>query len=79
MKMDMGEPKPAADEPAVAEGLLDLARRGVRGDVEVLGLAAEQQVAHTAPHKVGEISMLFQLVEDPYGVVADPLAGDGMF
>ncbi len=57
---------------------LSLARRGVRGDVEVLGLAAEQQVAHAAAHEVGEVPVLFQLVEDPHGVVADPLAGDGM-
>ncbi len=44
----MGEMEAAADQPAIAEQLLDLVGMRAGGDVEVLGMQAEQQVAHRA-------------------------------
>ncbi len=44
------EPEPAADQVGPAEQWLDLFREGVGGEVEILGLDAEQQVAHGAAH-----------------------------
>ena len=42
------EPEAPADDERAAEQRLHLLRRRVGGDVEVLGLDAEQQVAHRA-------------------------------
>jgi hypothetical protein len=75
----MRETESAADDPAVAEYLLDFMGSGIRGNIKVLGLAAEQQVAHPSPHEIGIISLLFQLVEHPDGIWTDPLAGDRVF
>ena len=46
--MDMHEAEAAADDERAAEQRLDLLGRRVGRDVEVLGLDAEQQVAHGA-------------------------------
>ena len=48
---------------------------GVGADVEVLGPAAEQQVAHAAPHQVGEEPVVLQPVHDLQRVGVDVLAG----
>ena len=53
-------------------------RLGVGGDIEVLGLAAEEQVAHPAADKVRKMTRFLEAVEYPDCVGADPLAGDGM-
>jgi hypothetical protein len=37
LKMQMGQPEPAAYETTVAKKLLDLTGRGVCGDVKILG------------------------------------------
>ncbi len=58
---------PAHDE-AVAEQALDLLRVGVRPDVEVLGLARQQEVAHAAADEVGGVAAGLQAVEDLEGV-----------
>jgi hypothetical protein len=79
MEVNVGKTEPAADEPAVAKDLFNLVGRGVRGDIEVLGLAAEQQVTHTAAHEIGVVSMLLQLIENPDSIGTDPLAGDTVF
>ena len=47
-----------ADDERAAEERLDLLRARVGGDVEILGLDAEQQVAHRAAHHVGLESRL---------------------
>jgi len=57
-KDDVGEPEAAPDEPGVSEKLLDLVGMGVRGDVEVLGLASDQHVADPAPHEVGAVAAI---------------------
>ena len=46
--MDVDEPEPAPDDEGAAEERLHLLGPGVGGDVEVLGLDAEQEVAHGA-------------------------------
>ena len=45
---DVREAEAAADQAAVAEQALDLLGRRVGGDVEILRMAAEQQIAHGA-------------------------------
>ena len=47
------------------EDALDLVRLGVGDDVDILGHAAEQDVAHAAAGKVGEVSMR---LEAPRGI-----------
>jgi hypothetical protein len=67
----VGQAEPPSDDPAVPKELLDLVgmRRGA--DVEVLGLAAQQQVADAAAHEVGGVVPLVQPVQDPEGVRID--------
>ncbi len=57
-ELDVGEPEAAADDPAVPEQLLDLVRMRRRADVEVLGPAPEQEVAHAAADQVGDVLAL---------------------
>ncbi|MNV16331.1 hypothetical protein D3C71_1070870 [compost metagenome] len=77
-KHDMGQAEPAADQAAVAEQRLDLLGRGIGGHVEVLGVAADQQVAHGASHQVAGEPGITQPVQHAQGVGADVLAGDGV-
>jgi hypothetical protein len=79
MEVNMGKTEPATDKPAVAEGLLHFVGRGVRGDVKVLRLPAQEQVPYAAADQVGEVSLLLETVEHAKGVGTDPLAGDGVF
>ena len=75
-EVDVGEAEAAADETAVAEQAPHLLGTGVGGDIEVLGVAAQQQVAHAAAHQVGRVARLVQAVEDLEGVFADVGAGN---
>ena len=43
-----------------------------------LGLRAEQQVAHAAPHQVGHVAVVLQAIEDLQGIGVDVLARDGV-
>src|SRR5690606_1371461 len=70
------EPEAAPDQAAVAEQRLDLLRGGVGGDVEVLGAAAHQQVAHGPAHQVGAEAGIAEAVEHPERILADVLARD---
>ncbi len=72
----MGQPEPAADDPAVPEELLDLAGMRVRADVEVLGPAPEHQVSNAAPNQIGDVFMLLQAMEDAQRVRVDVPARD---
>ena len=74
----VAEPEAPADDEAVAEQALHLLRVGVGADVEVLRAAAEQQVAHAAPHQVGQEAVVLQAVEDLQGIGVDVLARDGV-
>src|SRR5262249_15436091 len=63
-ELKRGEGERTADDPAVAKQLVDLVgmRRGA--DVEVLGAAAEEEVADAAADEVGDVLELPQPVED---------------
>ena len=60
---DVREAEPAADEETVAERALHLVRLRARAHVEVLGLAAQQQIAHAAAHEIGDVSETRQAIE----------------
>ena len=68
----------AADDPAAFEQALNLLRRGVGDHVEVLGLAAAQQVAQTAAHQIGLKTLLVQPIQHVKRRSGDLLAGDRM-
>jgi len=70
-KLNVSQPEAAADQPAVAEQLVNLFRAGVGGDVEVLRFAAEQQIPHPAADQTGAIAGLAQPVQDFNRVGAD--------
>jgi hypothetical protein len=72
----MREAEAPADQPAVAEQPLDGLGMGVRPDVEVLGLAPEEQIADAAPDQVRLVAGRRQAVENLERVRIDPLARD---
>jgi hypothetical protein len=63
----VGKPKPPADQARAREHLDDLFGRGLRGDVEVLGRLAEQQVAHAAADDVRLEAGLLEFTNDVGG------------
>ena len=67
--MDMGKPETSANEAAVAENPADVLRLGIGGHVKVLGLAAEQQIAHAATHQQGLIALLLEAIEHLEGIL----------
>ena len=77
-ELHMGQPKPAADNPAVSEEALHLI--GVRrcADVEILWGALEQQIAHAAAHQIRHMIELPQAVKNLQRVGVDVAAGDRM-
>ena len=50
-KKHMRQAKPSAHEPAIAKQLSDLLRQGIRRDVEILRLDANEEVADTPAHE----------------------------
>jgi len=60
----MGQTEAPADDPAIAEELLDLIGMGGRADVEVLGAPSEQQIADAAADKVSDVVVLTEAIED---------------
>jgi transglutaminase-like putative cysteine protease len=77
-KAHMGQAEAPADQVTVAEQPLDLLRRSIRTDVEVLGGALEQQVAHTAANQVGQMAGAMQPVQNAQGVGVDSAARQAM-
>ena len=77
-ELDVGEPEPPADDPAVAEAPLDLVGLRRRADVEVLGPASEQQVAHTAADEEGRVAELLEPAHHLQRVGVDVAAGESM-
>ena len=59
----MGKTKPAADDPAVAEQLLDLIRVRGGADVEVLRPSAEQEIAHAPADEIRDVVVLPKSVQ----------------
>jgi len=62
-ELDVREAEAAADDPAVAEELLDLMRVRRRADVEILRAAAEQEIADAAADEVRDVLALAEPVQ----------------
>ena len=76
---DMCEAKTAADQPAVAEQRPGLFGRRIGGDVEILRVAAEEQVAYGAADEERLVPGFVQPVQDAQRAVGDVLARNAMF
>ena len=72
------EVEAATDQAAVPEELADLLRMGVRRDVEILGVQAEQQVAHRPADQERLVARVLEPVEDLQRVRGDVGARDGV-
>jgi hypothetical protein len=70
--------EPPSDDPAVAEESLDLVRVRVGADIEIFGMATEQEVADAAADEVAGEVVLVQPIQHLQGVRVDLLAGDGV-
>ena len=55
---------------------MNLLGSGISGDIEVFGVSAQQQVAHSAADKIGLVTLVAQARHDLQGAVTDILAGD---
>ena len=75
-KKDVGEAKASTDEAAVAKHRAHLVRMSGGGDVEVLGGAAQQQVAHAAAREVGLEALGSQALDHPQRIFVDEREGD---
>ncbi len=75
-ELDVREPEPSSDDPAVPKELLDLIRMCGGADVEILRPAAEEQVADAAAHEVGHVMVLPQTVEHLQCIRIDIAARD---
>ena len=63
-ELDVREPETPADDPAVAKELLDLVGMRGRPDVEILGTAPDEQIAHAAADQIGDVVELPQPIEN---------------
>jgi hypothetical protein len=70
-KLDVRQPEPPADDPAVPEQSLDLRWVRVRPDVKVLRFSAEQQVAHAAADEIRDVIRFMEAIEDAERVRVD--------
>ena len=70
-EVDVGQAEATADQAAVSEQLLDRFRPGIGGDIEILGLAAQREIAHTASHEVCLVAGALQPIEHLERIVAD--------
>ena len=75
---DMRQTEPTTDQTTVAEQALDLFGQRIGGDIEILGLEPEHQVAHAAADEEGLEAGLAQPIEDPEGLGRDLRARDGV-
>ncbi len=76
---NMHDAEASANDARVTEQVLDLIRRGVRGDIEVLGHMAQQRVTDAPADKEGLEASIVEAVEHLQGGVAEVLTRDGMF
>ena len=58
----MNDLKAASNDSGIAKALFDLLRGGIGGHVEVLGVFADQKIAHRSPDHVGVKTVLLQLL-----------------
>src|SRR5207245_10521446 len=63
-ELDVCEPEPPADDPAVPKELLDLIRMRRRADVEIFRPAAQQKIADAPAHQIGDVVELPQAVQN---------------
>jgi hypothetical protein len=70
------QPEAPADDAAVGEQALGRARMGRGGHVEVLGPAAQEQIAHATAHQVRLVAMSLQSRDDAQCVLVQRLGGD---
>ena len=75
---DMHDLEAAADDAGAAEVAANLFRRRVGGDVEVLRLGADQQVAYRAADDIGLVTVLLQGFADATAAGTDAVAGDAV-
>ncbi|GEM_PF-20259 len=75
---NVDQAKAPAYQARVAEQLADLLGMGRSGNVEILGLAREHQVAHAAADQVCLVSGAGEAIEDLEDVGVDIAARDGM-
>jgi hypothetical protein len=73
----VGEAEAAPDDAAVAKQLPHVLRAGAGADVEVLGLAAEEDVAHAATDQVRLEARALQAAHHTGGVRVDRLLVEG--
>jgi hypothetical protein len=69
----------AADDAGAAEGVADLLRRRVGGDIEILRLLADQQVAHGAADHVGLEAFFLKGFAGAPGGAGEVFAPDAMW
>jgi len=75
---DMDQPEPAADDPGSPEQRRSLFRGRIGGDIEILGRAAEQQVAHRTADHERLVAMVLQCRGDPKRTGADAFPADAV-
>ena len=78
LKGDVHQPEAAADDPAVSEQALDLARPGVGHDVEVLGRHPEEEVPDASPDEVGHVAVALEAPDDLHSVRIQIDGADGL-
>lgn len=79
VKMEMGQPETAADEPAVREKTSDLARGGVCGNIKVFRRPPQKQIADTPSDQIGDKASRPEPVERPEGIRAHLLPRYAVF
>ena len=62
--LDMHEAKTSANQKGIAEQFSQLPRPGIRDNIEILRLAAQQQVAHTPTYEIGRVAVANQAIQD---------------
>ena len=67
-----------ADDARAAKALAHLFRRGVGGDVVILGVHADQQIAHGAANDIGFVAVLLQRFDSASATAADVFATDAV-
>ena len=70
-ELHMRETESSADDPAVAEQLLDLMRMGRRSNIKILRAASQQEIAHTAAHQIRDVVVFVQAIQDLEGIGID--------
>ena len=76
---DMHDLEAPSDDARPTADAFDLLRRGVGRDVEVLGVAPEQQIAHGAADHEGLITGALQVFADTFSATAQHVVRDAVF